>query len=59
MPPNKYPNFRSEFLISANNKQFKIKRNPLFKKIAKEMGIEISSNKDNKIGRHDTNDNIT
>ena len=36
-PPNKYPNFRSEFIISANNKQFKVKKNPLYKKVLKEM----------------------
>lgn len=34
--PNKYPNFRSEFLINVSDKQFKIKRNPLYKKILKE-----------------------
>ena len=43
--PNKYPNYRSEFIVSCNNKQFKIKRNPLFKKIAKEMGIDLSNNR--------------
>ena len=39
IPPTKYPNHRSEFLIfvQSENKQFKIKRNPLFKKVAKEV----------------------
>jgi hypothetical protein len=35
--PNKYSNFRSEFNIIINDKQFKIKKNPLFKRILKEM----------------------
>ena len=35
--PNKYPNCRSEFMININDKQFKIKKNPLYKKLAKEM----------------------
>ena len=34
----KYPNHRSEFLFSVNeSRQFKVKRNPLYKKIMKEM----------------------
>jgi len=34
----KYPNHRSEFLFSVNeNRQFKVKRNPLYKKVLKEM----------------------
>jgi hypothetical protein len=37
-PPNKYSNFRSEFLININeNKAFKLKRNPLYRKVSKEM----------------------
>ena len=35
--PNKYQNFRSDFVININDKQFKIKKNPLYKKIVKEM----------------------
>lgn len=38
--PNKYPNSRSEFIINVNDKQFKIKKNPLFKKIVKEMASQ-------------------
>ena len=34
----KYPNHRSEFLFSVNeSRQVKVKRNPLYKKILKEM----------------------
>ena len=34
----KYPNHRSEFLFSVNeNRQFKVKRNPLYKKVLKEI----------------------
>ena len=34
----KYPNHRSEFLFSVNeSRQVKVKRNPLYKKVMKEM----------------------
>ena len=34
MPPNKFPNCRSEFNIHVNEqRQFKLKKNPLFKDI--------------------------
>lgn len=36
-PPSKLQNFRSEFIINVNNKQFKIKKNSLYKKIQKEL----------------------
>jgi hypothetical protein len=37
MPPLKHLNHRSEFLFTVNDsKQFKVKRNPNFKKVSKE-----------------------
>jgi hypothetical protein len=34
----RYPNYRSEFLFQVNeSKQFKVKRNPLYKKIHREL----------------------
>jgi hypothetical protein len=37
MPPNKHSNHLSEFLITVNERQLKLKRNPLFKRILKEV----------------------
>jgi hypothetical protein len=43
VPPSKYNNFRSEFVINVNKKQFKIKKNPLYKKVVKELASEMLS----------------
>lgn len=37
IPPNKYPNQRSEYLVNVNKRQFKIKKNPLFRKVMQEL----------------------
>jgi hypothetical protein len=37
MPPNKHSNHFSEFVITVNERQLKLKRNLLFKKVLKEV----------------------
>ena len=41
MPPNKNSNHLSQFLITVNDRQLKLKRNPLYKKILKEVQEQV------------------